>query len=49
MITLYFILYLLAALCFVAALLGWARINVLALGLLLWVAVPLIQTGRAVF
>ena len=54
-----FILYLLAALCFFVAMLGWAsgnsagehrpriNINVLALGLLFWVAVALIAAGRA--
>jgi hypothetical protein len=48
---LYFILALLAAICFAIAASGRAvsRVNVLALGLLLWVCIPLIQYGRLVF
>jgi hypothetical protein len=47
--TLYFILYLLAAVCFLAAAASVAlnRVNILALGLLFWVLVPLIVTARA--
>lgn len=55
--TLYFILYLLAAVCFLAAALLHSRPvtttgapkvlpHFVALGLLLWVLVPLIATGR---
>ena len=54
---LYFILYLLAAVCFFLATVGWApgspdarprfAPNFLALGLLFLVAVPLIDAGRA--
>lgn len=63
MTTLYFILYLLSAVCFIAAafahygittatdgqarLTGVARVNLVALGLLFWVLVPLIVTARA--
>jgi hypothetical protein len=48
MVTIYFVLLLLAALCFGAAALSVAvqRVNLLALGLLLWVLVPLIQTAH---
>ena len=44
---LYVILYVAAALCFLAATFGVpAKISLVALGLLLWVLVPLIQTAR---
>ena len=52
--TLYLILYIIAAILFaLAAVLSWSpqqdprvgRINLLALGLLAWVLVPLIQTA----
>ena len=47
--TLYLILYLLAAICFVAAASGRvvAKYNLVAAGLFLWVLVPLIQTIKA--
>lgn len=48
MITLYLILLLAAASCFVLCVLDVrsSRVNFLALGLLFWVAVPLIQTFK---
>lgn len=56
MTTLYFILLLLGALCFLGATIGRAGVNagarplgLLPLGLLFWILVPLIQTGRVVF
>lgn len=48
MTLLYFVLLLLAAVCFFLAVTGRiTRWNLIALGLLLWVLVPLIQTGKA--
>jgi hypothetical protein len=49
MTTINFILYLLAAICFLVAFIGLvtSRFNILALGLLCWVLVPLIAAGRA--
>jgi hypothetical protein len=50
MTTLYLILYIVAAVCFMLAALSVAahpRINLVALGLLAWVLVPLIVTARA--
>lgn len=49
MTTLYMVLYLLAAVCFLLTALGVAvqRINVLALGLFFWVLVPLIMSLKA--
>lgn len=46
MITLYFVLLLLALVCFVASTfaVNAPRINLMSLGLALWVAVPFIQT-----
>lgn len=46
---LYLILYLLAAICFLAAASGRvaAKYNLVALGLLFWVLVPLIQTIKS--
>jgi len=52
MATLYFILALAAAICFaIQSHTGWAveRVNLLALGLLLWVVILVIQYGRVVF
>lgn len=45
---LYFVLLLLGAVCFAAAALSFTmqRINLVALGLLFWVLVPLIQTAQ---
>lgn len=50
MLALDLILLLLAAACFVAAAFGWAgaKVNLLALGLAFWVAVPLIAAVKAV-
>jgi hypothetical protein len=49
MTTLYFILFLLAAIFFAAAAIGAShpKINLIALGLLCWVAVLTIHAGRA--
>lgn len=58
--TVYFILLLLGALCFAGAALGRAAVDanrgagvrslgLLPLGLLFWILVPMIQTGRVVF
>jgi hypothetical protein len=54
MATIYFVLLLLSAVSFFAALWTWRRAepvrpypNFIALGLLLWVLVPLIQTAKA--
>jgi hypothetical protein len=49
MTTINFILYLVAAICFLVAFtgIGPSRFNILALGLLAWVLVNLIATGRA--
>lgn len=48
MTTFYLILFLLSAACFVgaAARAGTTRVNLMALGLLFWVLVPLIGTAR---
>lgn len=47
MTTLYLLLLIAAALCFLLAAAGVsARVNLVALGLLCWVLVPLIQTAR---
>lgn len=49
MTVLYFILLLLSAISFIVAALGGSvhpRVNLIALGLFLWVLVPLIQTAR---
>lgn len=45
---LYFVLLLLAAVCFLldAFVVSQRRVHLLALGLLLWVLVPLIQTAQ---
>jgi hypothetical protein len=54
MTTLYFILYLVSAVCFAASAVltfrpaaGAAKVNLIALGLLFWVLVPLIVTAKA--
>lgn len=48
MTTLYVILLLAGAICLALAAVGLAvRVNLLALGLLLWITVPLIEYGRA--
>lgn len=49
--TLYLILYIIAAACFLATALGIApkRVSLLPLGLLAWVLVPLIIEARLVF
>lgn len=48
MTLLYLLLLIAAAVCFGLAALGvGGRLNLLAVGLLAWVLVPLIQTGRA--
>lgn len=46
---LYFLLLLVGAVCFALAAIkiGHPRLHLVALGLLLWVLVPLIQAGRA--
>lgn len=47
---LYFILLLVAAICFIVAAAGGAihpRINLIALGLFFWVLVPLIHAAKA--
>lgn len=46
--TVYLILYVVAAVCFALAAFGVLveRVNLLALGLLAWVLVPLIMTAR---
>ena len=51
MTTLYFILALLAAVCFLVAATGRTldRVNLVALGLLLWVMITVLVYGRVVF
>lgn len=50
MLTLYFFLYLAAVVAFAAAAAGLVpKLNLLALGLLLFTLVPLFQTGQRLF